>query len=155
MEYKTKITADSDRQELFINRTFDLPVELLFKAYTEKDLIEAWMGNKVIKHESRSGGSYEFENRNPKGDLLFKTTGVIHSLEPNTKIVRTFEMINAGFTVQLEILEFRKEEADRSSLAIQIIYKSIEDRDAMLKLPFEYGINRAHNKLQETLNNLN
>ncbi|WP_394330255.1 hypothetical protein [Chryseobacterium daeguense] len=34
MELKTKIHAEDGKQEIFIIREFDLPVELLFKAYT-------------------------------------------------------------------------------------------------------------------------
>lgn len=34
MELKTKVTAMPDRQEIFITRDFELPVELLFRAYS-------------------------------------------------------------------------------------------------------------------------
>jgi uncharacterized protein YndB with AHSA1/START domain len=40
MQPKTKITREEGKQELFITRKFDLPVELLFKAYAEADLVE-------------------------------------------------------------------------------------------------------------------
>ena len=33
MELKTKIHAEDGKQELFITRNFDLPVELLFEAF--------------------------------------------------------------------------------------------------------------------------
>src|SRR6185436_4685335 len=40
MERKTKITAEDGKQELTIPREFDLPLELLFKAYVEPDIVE-------------------------------------------------------------------------------------------------------------------
>lgn len=46
MEQKTKLTAEADRQELLITRTFDLPLNLLYKAYAEAELIEQWMAIK-------------------------------------------------------------------------------------------------------------
>ena len=49
MNYKTQINAEADKQELFITREFDIPLELLFKAYTDAELVEQWMGTKVIK----------------------------------------------------------------------------------------------------------
>ena len=61
MEQKTKINAEDGKQEILITRTFDLSVNLLFKAYTEPELIEQWMGNKVLKMENRVHGSYQFE----------------------------------------------------------------------------------------------
>ena len=61
-------------------------------------------------------------------------------------------MENTPFPVQLEYLEFEKITEQMSKLTMQIVYKSVADRDAILKLPFAFGVNMAHNKLQETLN---
>ena len=63
-------------------------------------------------------------------------------------------MVNSPFAVQLEFLEFEKLNDDSSKLTMQIVYKSIALRDQMLKLPFAYGLNMAHNRLQEVLANL-
>ena len=49
MEQKTKVHAEEGKQELVITRAFDLPVELLFKAYVEPEIVEQWMGTKVLK----------------------------------------------------------------------------------------------------------
>ena len=78
----------------------------------------------------------------------------IHEFVPNQKIIRTFEMENTPFPVQLEFLEFEKLTDDTSKLTMKIVYKSVADRDTMLKLPFAKGINMAHNRLQEVLNDL-
>jgi hypothetical protein len=64
-------------------------------------------------------------------------------------------MENMPFGVQLEFLEFEKITDDSSKLTMQIIYQSVEQRAAQLKMPFAYGINMAHNRLQEVLNNQN
>ena len=40
MEIKTKVNAEDGKQDLTITREFDLPLELLFKAYTVPDLVE-------------------------------------------------------------------------------------------------------------------
>ena len=49
MELKTKIKAEEGRQEIIITRQFDLPLALLFKAYVEPELVEQWMGTRVLK----------------------------------------------------------------------------------------------------------
>jgi len=153
MEQKTKIEAKDGKQELVITRTFDLPVELLFKAYSEAELIEQWMGTKVIKLESKNHGSYQFET-SYDGNVAFKANGTIHTVVPNQKIIRTFEMENAPIGVQLEFLTFEKLNDDTSKLTIQIIYKSERHRAEQLKLPFASGLNMAHDRLQEIINNL-
>ena len=57
MELKTKVKAEAGSQEIFITRHFDLPVHLVFKAYTEAQLLEQWMNTKVIRHENKKHGS--------------------------------------------------------------------------------------------------
>src|SRR5580692_11362558 len=108
MEQKTKINAEVGKQDLFITREFDLPVELLFRAHTEAELVGQWMGTKVLKLEGKKHGSYQFETADPQGKVLFRATGVIHEFIPNQKIVRTFEMEGVPFGVQLEVYEFEK-----------------------------------------------
>jgi uncharacterized protein YndB with AHSA1/START domain len=46
MERKTKINAEDGKQELMITREFDLPLELLFKAYEDAEIVEQWMDRK-------------------------------------------------------------------------------------------------------------
>ena len=120
---KTRIIAEDNKQELFITQEFDAPVELLFKAYTEPELVEQWMGTKVIKLESKKHGAYQFETSH-NGNIVFKDYGTIHDLVPNQKIIRTFEIENMSIGVQLEFLEFEKITEDSSKLSMQIIYKS-------------------------------
>jgi len=154
MELKTKINAEAGRQDLVIAREFDLPVELLFKAYEEPDIVEQWMGTKVLKLENKKHGGWEFETRDPKGNVVFRANGVIHEFSPNRRIIRTFEMENAPFGVQLEFLEFEKISEERSKLNIHVVYKSGALRDQLLKLPFAQGVNMAHNRLQEVVDKL-
>ena len=154
MEQKTKINAEDGKQELVITREFDLPLELLFRAYVEPELVEQWMGTKVLKLENKKHGGYQFETTDASGKVVFQANGVIHEFMPNQKITRTFEMQNAPFPVQLEFLEFEKISGDKSKLNMHVVYKSVADRDQILKLPFAFGINMAHNRLQEIVSKL-
>lgn len=154
MEHKTKVNAEEGKQVLQITREFDLPLELLFKAYEDAEIIEQWMGTKVLKLESKKHGSYQFETKDTKGNVTMKATGVIHEFVPNRKITRTFEMENAPFDVTLEFLEFEKLTDDTSQLNMLVIYRSVAHRDQNLKLPFAWGVNMAHNQLQKIVSQL-
>jgi uncharacterized protein YndB with AHSA1/START domain len=153
MEPRTKITAADGKQELVITREFDLPLELLFRAYVEPELVEQWMGTKVLKLESKQHGSYHFETTDPQGNK-HRFNGVIHEFRLNRKITRTFEMENTPFDVQLEFLEFEKLTDDTSKLNMHTVFKSVAHRDQMLQLPFAQGINMAHNRLQDIVSKL-
>jgi len=154
MEQKTKINAEDSKQEYVITREFDLPLELLFKAHAEPEIVELWMGTKVLKLENKKHGSYQFETADAEGNVLFRANGAIHEFIPNRKITRTFEMENTPYGVQLEFYEFEKLTDDTSKLNMHVIYESVVQRDQVLKLPLAQGINMAHNRLQEIVNKL-
>ncbi|MBN8784967.1 MAG: ATPase [Sphingobacteriales bacterium SCN 48-20] len=154
MEQKTKVHAEEGRSDLLITREFDLPLDLLFKAYQDPEIVEQWMGTKVLKLENKKHGSWQFQTSDAKGNILFSANGTIHEFVENKRIVRTFEMDNAGFEVQLEFLEFEAVSDDTSRLNMHIVYRSNAHRDEMLKLPFAYGINMAHDQLQKVVSQL-
>jgi len=159
MEQKTKINAKDGKQDLTITREFDLPLELLFKAYEEPEFVEQWMSNeysttKLLKLESKKHGSWQLESFDPKGNVVFRANGVIHEFVSNKKITRTFEMENTPYGVQLEIYEFEQLTGDTSKLTMHVIYESVEQRNQVLKLPFAQGINMAHNRLQNIISKL-
>jgi hypothetical protein len=59
-------------------------LELLLKAFVEPEIVEQWMGTKVLKLKSKNRGSYQFETTDPQGNkYLFN--GVIHEFNPNRK----------------------------------------------------------------------
>jgi uncharacterized protein YndB with AHSA1/START domain len=159
MERKTKIIAEDGRQDLVITREFDLPLDLLFKAYEDPEIVEQVMSNeytkaKLLKFESKKHGSWQIESTDPKGNKVFGASGVIHEFSPNKKITRTFEMENTPFGVQLEIYVFEPLTDETSKLTMHVIYESAVQRDQVLQLPFAQGINMAHNRLQEIGNKL-
>ena len=154
MEKKTKITAEDGKQDLVITREFELPLELLFKAYVEPEIVEQWMNTKVLKLESKTHGSWQFATTDAQGNVVFQANGVIHEFVPNQKITRTFQMENTPFPVQLEFLEFEELTTGTSKLTMHIVYKSVAHRDQMLALPFAQGLNMAHNRLQDIVKQL-
>src|SRR5688500_16111059 len=116
MERKTKITAEERKQDLIITREFDLPLHLLFKAYEDPEIVSQSMDTTVVKLENKQHGSWRFEKSDQNGNLVFQAHGTIHDFVPNQKIVRTFEMVNAPFDVQLEFLQFERITDDTSKL---------------------------------------
>ena len=159
MERKTKVNAEDGKQDIVITREFDLPVELVFRAHADPEIIVQWMSNpystaKVLKFEGKKHGSYQLESTDAQGNVVFRSNGVIHEFSPNKKITRTFEMENAPFGVQLEVYEFEALTDDTSKLNMHVIYESVALRDQLLQLPFSQGLNMAHNRLQEVLNHL-
>ena len=159
MERKTKVNAGDGQQDIVITREFNLPLELLFKAHADAELIEQWMSHeygttKFVKLESRKHGGWQMETTDAQGKVAFRANGVIHEFVPNQKITRTFEMEHSPFGVQLELYVFEKLSDDTSKLTMHVIYESVAQRDQVLKLPFSQGLNMAHNRLQDIVSKL-
>jgi uncharacterized protein YndB with AHSA1/START domain len=137
-----------------ITREFDLPVDLLYQAHTDPDIIAQWMGTKVMYFDGQTNGCWRYETTNEKGQLMFAAQGVYHEVTPSHRIVRTFKMDHPDFDVQLEFLDFSSLSEETSLLRMQIIYRSVAHRENQLKLPFAYGINMAHDALQAVVEKL-
>lgn len=147
MERKTKVHAEAGKQEILVTREFDLPVELLFRAHVEADLVAQWMHTRVLEFDARTHGGWRIETSDPQGNVVVRAHGVFHDIVPNKSITRTFEMAGA-FDVQLQFLQFEPLGEERSKLTMEFIFRTPELRDEQLKQPFVYGINMAHDALQ-------
>ena len=159
MEQKTKVSAEDGKQDLTITREFDLPVELLFKAHVDPEIIVQWrtMPNvtaKILKFEGKKHGSYQMQSTDLQGKVVLSVNGVIHEFIPNRRIIRTFEIENATLGVQLEIYEFEPLTDSTSKLKMHVIYESVTLRDQVLKMPFAQGLSMAHDRMQDIVSKL-
>ena len=73
MDAKNSAVTESDDRTLVIERIFDAPRNLVFKAWTDPDHIARWWGPRgftssvVGKLEVRPGGPYRIHMRSPEG----------------------------------------------------------------------------------------
>jgi uncharacterized protein YndB with AHSA1/START domain len=157
MKNQTKIIAKKGVQELFIIREFNAPRELVFRAFSDPDLLVQWLGPcdmtmEIDYLDSRTGGSYRFIHRNASGQA-FGFNGTIHEVAEPQRLVRTFEfegLPERGHVV-LETATFDALPGNRTKLTIQSVFRSIADRDGMVASGMEHGVTDSHNKLDELL----
>jgi uncharacterized protein YndB with AHSA1/START domain len=155
---KTQITAEPGTPFLQITREFDAPKELLFRAYTEPDLLVQWLGPrsvtmKVDRYDVRDGGSWRYTHADDEGNE-YGFHGVFHG-QPSVEagIVQTFEFEGAPGHVMLEWMTF--EERDGKTLLIgNSVAQSVEDRDAMVESGMETGVVEGYERLDELLSRL-
>lgn len=152
MEHKTKVNAEDGQLDIHITRDFDLPLDLLFKAYEDRNLFEEWMGTRILKWACESHGYFAFETSHD-GQVVFRANGTFHDVVPLKKIIRTFDMEDPRIPAQLEFLEFESTGEDTSRLIIHMIFRTVEARNELLKRPFAWGLSMAHDRLQEIVQN--
>jgi uncharacterized protein YndB with AHSA1/START domain len=157
---KTTIIAEKGKQEFFIEREFEAPRELVFKAFSDPDLLVQWLGPnalkmKIDKYDNRSGGSYRFIHLDEKGNE-YGFNGVIHEVTAPVRMIRTFEFegLPERGHVSLETAIFENLPNGRTRLKIHSVFKSVADRDGMISSGMEGGMNEGLAKLDTLLETL-
>jgi uncharacterized protein YndB with AHSA1/START domain len=154
---KTTVVAESGKQELFIIREFEAPRSLVFKVFSDKKLIESWLGCKEMKvkyekFEPRVGGSYRYIATMENG-MSFGFHGVCHDFSPPHRIIQTFEFEGLPETghVVMETTKFEELPSDRTRVTVQSVFQSVADRDGMVAAGMENGVVDSHERLDLVL----
>ncbi len=151
---KTDFVAEPGRQEVIITRVFDAPRELVFKTYTDPNLIPQWWGPKsltttVEKMDVRPGGVWRFVQRDAGGNE-YAFNGVFHQIVPPERLVRTFEFEGMPGHVLLETVTL--EDLDgKTKVTGRSVFQTVEDRDGMLESGMEGGAAETMDRLSELL----
>ncbi|MGH2495857.1 MAG: SRPBCC family protein [Ktedonobacteraceae bacterium] len=154
---QTTIIAEPGKQEMVITREFDAPRELVFKAFTNPQLVPQWWGPRYLttlvdKMDVRPGGQWRFIHRDAEGNE-FAFHGVYHEILAPERIIDTFEFEGLPETghVTLETMKLEELPGGRTRLVTQSVFQSIADRDGALQSGMESGINDTYNRLEELL----
>jgi uncharacterized protein YndB with AHSA1/START domain len=155
---KTQIIAEAGKQELFIIREFDAPRALVFKAFTTPKLLLKFYApfGAIMKFnyaDFKNRGSYSWSHSDGKGKIFCTFKGVIHEIVSPERIIQTVEMegLPEGGNVMLEVFSFEEIDNNRTKLIIQDVFRSLVDRDEMIKSGFESGVVEIFNQLDELL----
>ena len=155
---KTTLIANPGTQEIVIIRTFDAPRALVFRAYTDPDLIPQWWGpakykTKIERLEAERYGAWRFIQSDEEGDE-FAFRGVFHEVKPPELIIQTFEFEPMAGHVELQTATF-EERGGKTIFTAKSVYLSIEDRDGELNAGMEAGMNEGFDRLDELLARMN
>jgi uncharacterized protein YndB with AHSA1/START domain len=154
---QTTITAEPGKQELVITREFDAPRELVFKVFTDPELLPQWWGPRYLstivdKMDVRPGGQWRFINRDAQ-ENEYAFHGVYHEVLAPERIIDTFEYEGLPETghVTLETMKLEELPGGRTRLTTQSVYQTVMDRDAVLQSGMESGVNDTYDRLSELL----
>jgi uncharacterized protein YndB with AHSA1/START domain len=154
---KTTVVAEPGKQELFIIREFEAPRSLVFKVFSDKKLLEDWLGCtemkiKYEKFEPKAGGSYRYISTMDNG-ISYGFHGVCHDFSPPHRIIQTFEfegLPESGHVI-METTKFEELPSDRTRVTVQSVFQSLTDRDGMVAAGMERGVKESHERLDQLL----
>lgn len=154
---KTKITAEPGKQEILIEREFEAPRELVFKAFTDPELYVQWVGPRgltmtLLTFEPRDGGSWRYIQKDESGNE-FAFHGVNHEVSAPERIIGTFEwegLPEKGHVI-LQTARFKELPGNRTKLVQQSVFQAVMDRDGMMQTGMEEGVEDSYQRLDELL----
>ena len=150
------LTLPSD-QEIVMERVFNAPRELVFKAHTDPNLIAKWWGPRrytttVDKMDVRVGGVWRFVQHDANGNE-YAFNGVYREIVPPERLSYTFEFEGTPGHIINETLTF-EDLGGKTRLTVTGSFESAEDRDGMLHSGMEEGANESYERLAELLASL-
>jgi len=150
----TKITAEPGVPFIDMSREFDAPRDLLYRAYTEPDLLVRWLGPRrmtmvIDSWDVRDGGLWRYVHRDDAGNE-YGFHGVFHGTPSPDQMVQTFEFDGAPGHVSLEAVSFEERDG-RTTVRTHSVHQSVQARDAMVAGGMETGVNEGFDRLEELL----
>ena len=151
---KTQIDAPAGVPFIDIEREFDAPRDLVFRAYTDPAMLVQWLGPRKYKMtieswEPRDGGKWRFIHSDDDGNA-YGFHGVFHGEQTPDGMLQTFEFEGAPGHVSLEKLVLEERDG-KTTVRNHAVYQSIEARDAMINSGMESGMNDGFDRLDELL----
>jgi uncharacterized protein YndB with AHSA1/START domain len=148
--------------EVLVTRSFDAPVELVWRAYVEPDLMCRWCGSTpgwsmpVCEMDMREGGKYRWRWRSDEDGQEFGFTGDVLEVVPHAKIMHTqaFDAGNMGISMGGEpsiVTVIFEGDGGITNVATTIKYASKADRDEAMSTGMTEGMEMNYQVLDGVL----
>lgn len=156
-----EVSTPSDR-EVLVKRSFDAPVDLVWQAYTEPELMRRWLtampgwSMPVCEMTTDVGGKYRWRWRDDANGTEFGFTGEMLEVELHSKMMHTqiYDQGNMDESMGDEpsIITVTFNETDGiTNVATSIKFASKEDRDAAMSTGMTDGMEMSYQALDGVL----
>jgi uncharacterized protein YndB with AHSA1/START domain len=152
------VTAEPGQLSIATERAFDAPRELVFRCWSEADLVRRWLGPKrlemrIDEWDFRHGGAYRYVHVEQDG-TEYGFRGVFHGPLSPDAMVQTFEFEGAPGHVSLDRLELVDLGDGRTLAKTFSVYGSVASRDAMIEHGMTDGMEQGYQQLETLLGEL-
>jgi uncharacterized protein YndB with AHSA1/START domain len=149
-----KVTAEPGVPQIVTTRDFDAPRHLLYRAFTEADLLAQWLGPRrytmtIERFDPRDGGTWRYLHADDAGNT-YGFHGVFHGDPSPEGILQTFEFEGAPGNVQMDTVTFEEHDGG-TTVRTNSVFQSVEARDAMYESGMAEGMSEGYLRLEELL----
>jgi uncharacterized protein YndB with AHSA1/START domain len=158
MKNPTTISAEPGQPTLHITRELDAPRDVVFRAFTEPDLVRQWLGPRrmtmeILEFDAVTGGAYSYIHRDDEGNA-YGFRGIFHTVLAPERIIQTFEFDGAPHSVSVESMVLEDLGGGRTRCSARSAFLTVEARDAMIGDGMEKGVNEGYERLDDLLSSL-
>lgn len=158
---KAQVTLPSDR-EVQVRRSFRAPRALVYRAYTEPELVRRWLlgppgwSMPVCEMDVRVGGRYRWRWRNDKDGSEFGFAGTFREVTPPSRLVHT-ETYDPGTVGDVHpqsealVSVTFMEQSGITTVTTLIDFGSKEARDAAVATGMTDGMEQSYQLLERVL----
>jgi len=157
---QTVITKDASNKKLFVVREFDAPVDQVWKAWTDRELLDQWWAPRpwkavTVTMDFRIGGRWLYYMQGPDGSKQYCRVDY-ESVTPNKgfETVGGFCDENANVNTEFPRMNWKvqfSKSVSGTKVDVEVIFDSIEDLEKIVEMGFKEGFTMAHGNLDELL----
>jgi uncharacterized protein YndB with AHSA1/START domain len=153
-----QFTIPEGTQQIDVTTEVDAPRDVVFRAFTEPELLAQWLGPRrltmeVDQYEVRNGGTWRYIHRDADG-TGFGFHGVFHGDPSPDQMIQTFEFEGAPGHVQLDTLRLDELEGGRTRIRMSSVFQTVAGRDAMVASGMREGLTEGFERLDELVGRL-
>jgi uncharacterized protein YndB with AHSA1/START domain len=160
---ETIYTKDLTNKKIKVVREFDASTDLVWRAWTERELLDQWWAPKPWKAHTktidfREGGKWLYYMEGPDGTRHYCCVDY-HSIQPNKSFSGLDAFCDENGKLNEEFprmhwhLSFSPNE-DGTKVEVNISFDTVEDLEKIVEMGFQDGFAAAHNNLDEVLASL-
>lgn len=161
---KAQVTQPSER-EVKVTRSFRAPRALVYRAYTEPDLVRRWLlgppgwSMPVCEMDVRVGGQYRWRWRSDENGSEFGFAGTFREVQPTSRLVHTEAYdpgtVGGGYPGKDALVTVTfTEDGGVTTVTTLIDFGSKEARDAAVATGMTDGMEQSYELLDRLLNEL-
>ncbi|HEX8940434.1 MAG TPA: SRPBCC family protein [Candidatus Limnocylindrales bacterium] len=140
-------------REIRLERIFAAPRDLVWRAFTDPELLRQWWGRgnrlDVERFELERGGHWRFVEHHDGGSDGFE--GRFREVSPPERMVQTFEWDGMPGYTSIQTAEFEDLGDGRTRVTTTVAFFAPEERDGMLQSGMQQGLDQSYEHLDALL----
>lgn len=160
---KTTYEDQSNGKAIIVTRVFDAPLNKVWNAWTNSEILDTWWAPKPWKAKTKSfdfrpGGDWLYAMQGPEGEEHWAIVKY-ESVDPNKSFTGTDNFcdeegnINSEFGNSHWDVAFSDNGNDTTKVVVTLTFASEEDKSKLVEMGFKEGFSMGHDNLDEVLKN--